>query len=123
VATIAAFAFLAWLAFAAATAKIPVIVPAGVGTLSIAAFATYGFDKSAARAGRQRVPEGTLHLLDTLGGWPGGAFAQQWLRHKSSKRSFAVTYWVSVAINVAAAVLAFTGPGREGLQRVVELLR
>jgi uncharacterized membrane protein YsdA (DUF1294 family) len=99
------------------------MVAAAVGVLSIVAFATYGFDKSAARAGRQRVPEGTLHFIDTIGGWPGGAFAQQWLRHKSSKRSFALTYWITVSINVAAAVLAFTVPGREVLQRIFDVVR
>ena len=36
-----------------------------------------------------------------VGGWPGGLLAQQWLRHKTSKRSFQQMFWVTVVANVA----------------------
>ena len=48
----------------------------------------YAADKSAARAGRWRIPESTLLMLGLCCGWPGGIVAQQWLRHKSVKPSF-----------------------------------
>ncbi len=55
---------------------------------SLAAFLAYAFDKSAAKGGRWRTSEGTLHLLALAGGWPGALLAQQFLRHKSAKASF-----------------------------------
>ncbi|MCU7553768.1 cold shock and DUF1294 domain-containing protein, partial [Alteromonas sp. ASW11-19] len=50
---------------------------------SLLAFMMYGYDKSAAKAGRRRTPENHLHLLSLLGGWPGGLLAQKVFRHKS----------------------------------------
>ena len=76
---------------------------------SVVCFAAYALDKSAARAGRRRTPERTLLLLGLTGGWPGGLLAQQWLRHKTSKQSFQIKFWLSVAINLG--VLAFAAVG------------
>jgi uncharacterized membrane protein YsdA (DUF1294 family) len=70
--------------------------------MSAATFLLYAFDKWAARTGRWRVPERTLHLLALAGGWPGGFIAQRLLRHKSSKRSFQVVFVGSVIINCCA---------------------
>ena len=70
--------------------------------MSVIAYATYARDKSAARTGRRRTPEKTLHLMALLGGWPGALLAQRQLRHKSSKTSFLVMFWVTVGINLAA---------------------
>ena len=83
---------------------IPIIVGLAYGVLSLGCFVAYAMDKSAAREGRWRTSERTLLLLGLLCGWPGAVLAQQWLRHKSSKRSFQVLFWISVAINVAAFV-------------------
>lgn len=73
--------------------------------MSVLCFAVYALDKSAARAGRRRVPESTLLLLGLAGGWPGGALAQQWLRHKNRKQSFLTPFWVTVIVNVGAFAL------------------
>ncbi|KQW94090.1 cold-shock protein [Massilia sp. Root418] len=79
---------------------------------SVVCFIFYAIDKSAARAGRWRTPESTLLLLGLCCGWPGAILAQQWLRHKTSKRSFQLAFWASVAINMAAfAWLARRFPG------------
>jgi uncharacterized membrane protein YsdA (DUF1294 family) len=90
-------------------------LPAAVGLVylvaSIACFAAYAIDKSAARAKTRRTPERTLLLLGLAGGWPGGVLAQQWLRHKSAKTSFRVKFWATVALNAGAFVL---GAGRFG---------
>ncbi len=73
----------------------------GVSTLS---YLMYGWDKSAARNGRRRVPEGNLHIADLLGGWPGALVAQQQFRHKTMKQSFQVMFWLTVVVNLAACV-------------------
>ena len=66
----------------------------------------YALDKSAARRGRRRVPERTLLSLGLLGGWPGALVAQQLLRHKTSKRSFQLAFWATVAVNVLVDTLS-----------------
>jgi uncharacterized membrane protein YsdA (DUF1294 family) len=69
---------------------------------SAAAFVAYARDKSAARNGRWRVQERTLHLLALVGGWPGAVAAQRFLRHKSKKPSFQAVFWTTVVLNSAA---------------------
>lgn len=69
--------------------------------MSMLTFAFYFFDKSAAQKGGQRTSENTLHTLALLGGWPGALFAQQLLRHKSSKQSFRSVFWFTLLLNVA----------------------
>lgn len=81
-------------------------VPLWTGALYVIAsavsFAVYARDKSAARSAGRRTPERTLLLLGLLCGWPGAVLAQQWLRHKSSKRPFQVAFWITVLCNVGA---------------------
>jgi uncharacterized membrane protein YsdA (DUF1294 family) len=48
-----------------------------------------------------------LHLLDLLGGWPGGFLAQRRLRHKCSKGSFQFVFWLIVLSWQFAAVDSF----------------
>ena len=81
--------------------KLPWMILGGYSALSLASFGTYSWDKAAAQAGRWRTPEKTLHLLDLLGGWPGGLMAQEWVRHKSAKTSFKVLFWATVLANCA----------------------
>ena len=91
--------------------------------LSGVAFLAYWDDKRRAEGGAWRVAESTLHALGLLGGWPGGFLAQHCLRHKTSKRSFQVVFWLIVLIHQAAALDALGGWrwSREIL-RVVESL-
>lgn len=83
--------------------------------LSLACFLAYARDKSAARNGRWRTSEGTLHGLALAGGWPGALLAQQLLRHKSRKRGFRAVFWVTVVLNVAAFLLLASPQGRAWL--------
>jgi len=62
--------------------------------LNLLTFWMYWVDKRAAQTGQWRTPESTLQLLALAGGWPGAWLAQQVLRHKSSKLSFRVAYWL-----------------------------
>ncbi|AZP13512.1 DUF1294 domain-containing protein [Undibacterium parvum] len=77
--------------------------------LSLLCLVVYAIDKAAAKAGRWRTPENTLHLLALSGGWPGALLAQQWLRHKSSKLAFRIVFWITVVLNIALFLL-FTTP-------------
>ncbi len=69
--------------------------------ISLLTFTVYAWDKAAARAGRWRTAESTLHLLALAGGWPGALLAQQWLRHKSVKLACRALFWATVLLNVA----------------------
>lgn len=82
----------------------PWLVGGLVGVNALTAL-VYALDKSAARRGRRRMPERTLLLLGLLGGWPAALVAQQLLRHKTSKRSFQLAFWATVAIDVLVIAL------------------
>jgi uncharacterized membrane protein YsdA (DUF1294 family) len=84
--------------------RVPGWVAAVYLAFSVVCFIYYAVDKSAAAAGRWRVPEGMLILLGLAGGWPGAIVAQQVLRHKSSKKDFRSAFWGSVILNVIAFV-------------------
>lgn len=74
------------------------------GTASTAAFFLYWHDKTAARNGRWRTPENTLHLTALAGGWPGALLAQDYLRHKSQKQPFRTVFFITVALNIVLLV-------------------
>lgn len=99
--TIAAL-FFGFAGVMALTGKLPAIVFLGYLVASLACFTTYAMDKSAARAGRWRTSEQTLHLLALLGGWPGALIAQSLLRHKSKKIGFLLVFSATVVINCCA---------------------
>ena len=81
--------------------RLLVIFPLG---LSLLAFVAYWSDKSRAEAGEWRVPEATLQFFGLLGGWPGAFLAQRAFRHKTSKVSFQVVFWLIVLMYQYAAV-------------------
>ena len=99
--TVAAL-FLGFAGVMALTGKLPAIVFWGYLVASVVCFTTYAVDKSAARAGRWRTSEQTLHLMALLGGWPGALIAQNLLRHKSQKTGFLLVFGATVVINCAA---------------------
>lgn len=68
------------------------------GCLSLVTFCVYGMDKSAAKRGKQRVPESTLHLLSLLGGWFGALLGLKVFRHKTKKRRFLVIFWLTFLV-------------------------
>lgn len=82
----------------------------------------YAKDKWAAKRDAWRTPEGTLHLLSLLGGWPGALIAQQLLRHKSSKQEFQVMFWVTVVLNCGGFGWLFTAQGTEFLGSLTALI-
>ncbi len=72
---------------------------------SVAAFGAFAWDKLAARTGRRRLRERTLHILELVGGWPGALAAIFWLRHKSSKAPFLLVTFLIMAAHVIAAMV------------------
>lgn len=87
---------------------------------SMLAFLMYAKDKNAAERGKWRTPESTLHILSLVGGWPGAKIAQSFLRHKSKKVSFRVTYWVTVCVNCIALYWFTTNEGSMWLKSTIK---
>jgi len=68
--------------------------------ISVFTFAVYGLDKRKAKLSHWRIKESTLHLLELLGGWPGGFVAQRYFHHKSRKAKYLVVFWAIVAMHI-----------------------
>lgn len=88
--------------------------------MSVIAFIIYAKDKNAAEYGKWRTSENTLHTLSLFGGWPGAAIAQSFLRHKSKKISFRVTYWITVIANCGALYWLITPAGSLWLRNIIK---
>jgi uncharacterized membrane protein YsdA (DUF1294 family) len=71
---------------------------------SIITYALYARDKRSARQQGERTPENVLHFGELIGGWPGAYLAQRHLRHKSSKISYQIVYWLIVATHIYLAL-------------------
>jgi uncharacterized membrane protein YsdA (DUF1294 family)/cold shock CspA family protein len=96
----------------------PLVLAAIYVAASTITFFAYAKDKLAAQRNEWRTPEATLHLLALAGGWPGALFAQQFLRHKSTKPKFRACFWTTVILNVASFVL-FCSPAGQSLWAAV----
>ncbi|PHS15941.1 MAG: DNA-binding protein [Kangiella sp.] len=68
--------------------------------ISLLTFCVYAYDKSAAKKGKSRISERTLHLLSFFGGWSGALLAQKLLRHKTIKQPFRTIFWLSLFANL-----------------------
>ena len=80
--------------------KVPVWYAGVYLALSVVTFIVYANDKAAASSGGWRQSESSLHTLALVGGWPGALLAQQFLRHKSTKKEFRSVFWATVWLNV-----------------------
>lgn len=107
-----AAAFIGLLAIAVVAGIFPDMILLACFGISALTFIVYALDKSAARHGRWRTAENTLHLLALAGGWPGAMLAQQLLRHKSTKASFRAGFWRTVVVNCAVVGWLATPSGR-----------
>ena len=103
----------AWLA------RIPWMILGAIALLNVVTYVIYYADKSAAQQGSWRTSERTLHLLSLLGGWPAAWWAQQSLRHKSSKHEFRVVYWGTVGLNCLGVGVLLFHPGANAFLRNV----
>ena len=84
--------------------------------LGLITYMMYAKDKAAAQNGDWRTPESTLHVLSALGGWVGAMVAQTYLRHKSQKSEFRMTYYLTVLINLAGLLFILAGGGLDVLE-------
>ena len=69
--------------------------------ISTLTFFIYAKDKDFSQDGSWRISENTLHFLSIIGGWTGALIAQDKLKHKSSKRSFKILFFVTIILNIA----------------------
>ena len=83
---------------------------------SVSALILYYIDKRAAELGRRRVPEKNLLIVGLVGGWPGALIAQLLFRHKTSKPSFQLRFWLTVMINCSIVGWFCLGSGFEWLK-------
>lgn len=116
-------AFAALLGWLVLDGRLPLLLPGLYLLLSGITFVVYALDKSAARRNEWRVRESTLHLLALLCGWPGALAGQRLLRHKSSKTSFLVVFWITLVLHLAAlGWLLFTPAGASLLSSLLAVL-
>ena len=115
-------AFYGVLALLAATGKLSWLVVGWYVALGLITYMMYAKDKAAAQSGDWRTPESTLHVLSALGGWVGALLAQTYLRHKSQKPEFRVTYYLTVVINMAGLLFLLASGGLETLTDVLSAL-
>ena len=88
--------------------RLPPAIPLAYTVCSLASIGRYARDKSKAQRDVWRTPESSLHILDLLGGWPGGLIAQRIFRHKTRKVSFQVIFWLCVLVHLGAWGWIFT---------------
>lgn len=86
-------------------------------------FLLYWKDKAAAVSGSWWVKESTFHICALLFGWAEAILAQQNLRHKTQKRSFHFTFWVTVLLNVACIGWLHTDSGEELFRNLINRLK
>ena len=97
--------WLGLLVWALWSARLPLWCAGALLGLQLVTAWMYAHDKNAAQAGAWRVSENQLHLLALLGGWPAAWWAQQNLRHKTSKASFRTVYWITIGLHCGALAL------------------
>lgn len=61
-------------------------------------------DKKKASNNEWRTPEKALHLIELAGGWLGSFGAQRFHRHKTSKLSYQITFWLIVLLYQIVAI-------------------
>ena len=63
-------------------------------------------------------PEGTLHLLETLGGWQAAFVAQQVFSHKVSRQFYQIRFW-SIALITTISV---STPSQHYAKKAIETI-
>ena len=77
-------------------------------SVNLVTIIAYGVDKRAAIKRSWRVSEAKLHTLEFFGGWIGAFVAQKIFKHKTKKKSFQLTFWFMLVIQLAAIYYILT---------------
>ena len=94
--------------WAIGTSHAPVWLGLLYGAMGLGSAMLYRFDKLYALAGKWRVSETNLHLVDLCFGIIGGLSAQEVYRHKTVKPRFVATTWaIALLHTLGLAALAF----------------
>jgi uncharacterized membrane protein YsdA (DUF1294 family)/cold shock CspA family protein len=117
-----ALAFLLVVVGAVLASAVPMTILLVYLVVSAVTFAAYALDKLAARQGRRRTSESTLHLLALAGGWPGASIAQYHLRHKTRKQPFRAVFRATVVLNCAAFAWLLMPAGASAWRSMVAAL-
>ena len=80
--------------------QVPIFIVYLYLAMSIITFSLYGLDKWKAKKSSQRIPEKILHLSEFFGGWPGAILGQLFFRHKTSKFTYQLVFWLIVALHL-----------------------
>ncbi len=72
------------------------LILAALAVISTVTYLACVMDKRKAQTGRWRTSEATLHWLELMGGWPASFLAQRHFRHKISKWSYQMVFWLIV---------------------------
>ena len=68
--------------------------------VNVLAFVLVGYDKIVAQKNRRRIPEITLLTFVFFGGTLGSGLAMLLFRHKTSKTSYLIKFWVMVVLQI-----------------------
>ena len=101
-------AFLPALVVAARTGSVASGIFAAFAANSLLTVLFYWEDKRLAQNKCWRISEKSLHFWELLCGWPGALYAQHAFRHKRSKISFMIVFWLCAIANVAGLFLLFS---------------
>ncbi|MDA3947176.1 MAG: DUF1294 domain-containing protein [Helicobacteraceae bacterium] len=77
-----------------------------IATVNSVGFVMYALDKFFAKRSWLRIPESLLHLLAFAGATPAAILAQQLFWHKTTKRSFQITFWMIVLLQLSIVYIA-----------------
>lgn len=75
--------------------------------LNLIAFILIGYDKYLAKNNKHRVSEKTLLSFVFIGGTIGSGLAILIFRHKTSKRSYLLKFWLIVIIQITLIYIYF----------------
>ncbi len=103
--------FAVWIGLGTRIGSYPLELSIVLAFMSLISYTQYASDKRRALRKRFRVPEARLHLVDLLGGWPGGLLAQRRFQHKTSKTRFQIIFILTVFLNIAILVHIAAEPG------------
>jgi uncharacterized membrane protein YsdA (DUF1294 family) len=75
--------------------------------VNIIAFVLIGYDKKLAQNNKRRIPEKILLLFVLIGGTIGSGLGMLFFRHKTSKTSYLLKFWLIVVLQLLITYFYF----------------